>query len=321
LNEPVRSSSTKSTELVDEDTGAGSTVLLDDSDEQDEDDDVYATPIATPPPEAIIDPNVENNETTPTKPPDLNFYSNFTLKLNELQVVNGNLQTDNLQFYLNKGHSSYHLLEKFDINIQIGLSKLMSSRFRRSLESKYDMMSEEMKAKTDATPPIKIDINVNLLKLNIDDVKIINMYRTWSNFQRFLDAASARGVKKPLPSDGNNKPRFDVFNTSSMATGEAVGGKKTPLITYCAIDVKLNEVDITMSLSRDGSQHVHEDMNDFYALDVEDTDREVVDEHEDVLIQQDYEQRSGGQLHSPIKLVFADISYYNSFTILFQDPF
>jgi hypothetical protein len=238
-------------------------------DAEDEADDIYATPIATPPPEICDNLNSSNPETARNNPNstklDLNPYSNFTLKLNELQVINGNLQTDNLQFYLNKGHSSYHLLEKFDINIQIGLSKLIKARHRQQKNVNGELFKNE--AEANRNPPIKIEINVNLLKLNIDDIKIINIYRTWANFKKFLDSANARSAKKSTISS-SNKTRMDFFNASATSAGEAAPTTSTTksLVSYVAVNLKLNEVDITMSLSRDGSQNLHDNMNELYLI-------------------------------------------------------
>ncbi len=247
--EPTRN---KSTDIIDHDQ-----VPRDlDDEEEDEDDDIYATPIATPPPE-IENFNLNSSNSDANKL-ELNMYSNFTLKLNELQVINGNLRTDNLQFYLNKGHSSYHLLEKFDINIQIGLSKLIKSKRARNQEQ-----FENEADKSQQNPPIKIDISVNLLKLNIDDIKIINIYRTWTNFKKFIDSANAHNAKKPpaVP----NKTRVDFFNANTSSSGES-GSTTKSLVSYVAVNLKLNEVDITMSLSRDGSQNLQENMNEFYLI-------------------------------------------------------
>ena len=232
-------------------------------DESGEDDDIFATPIATPPPE--LD---ESNQTES----GLNFYSNFTLKLNELQVLNGNWTTDNLQSYLSKGHSSHHLLEKFDINIQIGLCKLIGGQ-------DVILPGEE---ENESHPPIRVDICVNLLKVNLDDIKLINIYRTWTNFKHFMRVVlankSSSSVKKL-----NSQSEHDQSSQK-----EAVIENGSNLASYLNVDLKLNEVDITMSLSRTNSQNLKksdaQNGNDMTLdeLDEENQDSESDEDEQDV---------------------------------------
>lgn len=203
----------------------------DDDEESGEDDDIFATPIATPPPE--LD---ESNQTTD----GLNFYSNFTLKLNELQVLNGNWATDNLQSYLSKGHSSHHLLEKFDINIQIGVCKLIGD----GQDADIMLPGEE----NESHPPVKVDICVNLLKVNLDDVKLINIYRTWVNLKHFMSA-----VLQNKPSNGVHHKILDNNQSNNESVNQETS---TDLRSYLNVDLKLNEVDITMSLSRVNTQNL-----------------------------------------------------------------
>ena len=251
----------------------------DDNKEGEEDeDDVYATPMATPPPEAqdeFLDQSSNNNNSA------LNFYSNFTLKLNELQVINGNLQTDNLPFYLRKGHSIYHLLEKFDINIQIGLSK-----FTKVKQVNNNFNEEEAKDSSSLPPPpppITMKINVNLLKLNVDDIKLINIYRTWANLKHFLDSTSGINNNNNNNSSGKAVQSVERFNpattaVSSSLSNESESSRKTKNggqsknSTYVTVDLNLNEVDITMSLSH--SQQMHSNMNEFCLTDSENDEEE-----------------------------------------------
>jgi hypothetical protein len=126
-------------------------------DAEDDQDDVFATPMATPPneylnrmglksePTAVDDSALEIKKRTveeltietslnsdkfnsliPVKANDL--YSNYDLNLSELQVICGKFITDNLAYFSNKGHSSFHLLEKFDIDVQISIFKLSSQK-------------------------------------------------------------------------------------------------------------------------------------------------------------------------------------------------
>ena len=133
----------------------------DEEDEEEEDDldqdEIFETPPSNTPP--------SNTESTPINADDLqsSIYSTFDLHLNELQTIIGRFNSDNLQSHLQKGRSSFHLLEKFDIHIQIDLLKL--------------------KTDNEQTAPLKINISLDLLKLHIDDLKLISIYRTIENIQ------------------------------------------------------------------------------------------------------------------------------------------
>jgi vacuolar protein sorting-associated protein 13D len=135
---------------------------VNDDDEDDDDDDEFHTPSATPPNE--IDETFSLLQTTASTSSGSRRTSNsnefnYNLYLNNLQVISGKLLTDNLNAYINKGHSSFHLLEKFDIKIQIQIPENQRLTFT---------------------------VNMDLLKLNIDDIKLIHSYKTIQNLQNFF---------------------------------------------------------------------------------------------------------------------------------------
>jgi vacuolar protein sorting-associated protein 13D len=181
--------------------------------EDDDSDEEFLTPAGTPPNEFDFDSNLDSINLS-------KYYSNFDLSLNNLQVLSGRFD-QNLKFYLSKGHSNFHLLEKFDINIQLGI--LMKVNLNKEVSFFFNPQ----------LPPVRISCHVDLLKLNIDDVKVLNLYKTVQLFDGLFRSESvAKSDKFKLP-----------FRLREVKQ-------------FLEMDVKLNEVDITMSVQ--GSWEPHE---------------------------------------------------------------
>jgi hypothetical protein len=101
-------------------------------DDNDSDEEIYETPTATPPNEPID--FLDNQENLIINNKNQLFikkelYSEYDLSFTELQIICGKVNSDNLKFFINKGHSRFHLLEKFNINIRIHLSKIKINDF------------------------------------------------------------------------------------------------------------------------------------------------------------------------------------------------
>ena len=172
-------------------------------DDDDDSDEEFVTPVSTPP-----------NEPEDEHDPELSkYYSNFDFDLNNLQVLSGKLLSNNLRNQLNKSHSDFHLLEKFDINIKLGIlmkidpNKQVSFLFNPQLA------------------PMRLSVNVKLLKLNIDDFKLINLYET---SQLFNDLTHK-----------NEKAKTDKFK---------IPFRHRNVKKFFEMELKLMEVDITMSV-------------------------------------------------------------------------
>ncbi|RNA32522.1 vacuolar sorting-associated 13D isoform X1, partial [Brachionus plicatilis] len=174
-----------------------------DDDYDDSDSDEFVTPVSTPP-----------NEPQDEFDPDLSkYYSNFDLDLNNLQVLSGKLQSNNLTNQLTKGHSDFHLLEKFNISIQLGI--LMKINPNQQVSFLFNSQ----------LAPVRLMANVKLLKLNIDDFKLINLYETSQLFQNLIQKSDkSKRDKFKLPFRHRNVKKF------------------------VEMELKLNEVDITMSV-------------------------------------------------------------------------
>jgi vacuolar protein sorting-associated protein 13D len=174
-------------------------------DENEDEDEEFHTPNATPPNE--IDDNFSLNEETSDNEFKYNLY------LNDLQVISGKLLTDNLETYINKGHSVFHLLEKFDIKIKIEMPTNPNDD-RNMRGTKY----------------FKFTVNMNLLKLNIDDLKIINSYRTMQNLQALVKTS----LNKTTDSK-HEKQEIQPINTNLNDD------------TFLDINLKLKEFNVTLS--------------------------------------------------------------------------
>jgi vacuolar protein sorting-associated protein 13D len=185
-------------------------VILEGSDEESEDDEEFHTPNATPPNE--IDDNFSLNEDNTS---DNEF--NYNLYLNDLQVISGKLLTDNLDIYINKGHSIFHLLEKFNIKIKIEMPTNTNEGFSAMRETKY----------------LKLSINMNLLKLNIDDLKIINSYRTIQNLQKL--------VKMSLNKTTETSKHLKIDNQRQIKA------KANDEANFLDVNLKLKEFNVTLS--------------------------------------------------------------------------
>ena len=137
---------------------------------------------------------------------------NYNLYLSDLQVISGRLFTDNLEIYISKGHSIFHLLEKFDIKIKIELPTNVDS----PRQTKY----------------AKLSISMNLLKLNIDDLKLINSYKTIQNLQTFLKTKPVTNLQAA------NHQVVDLAPNSKLALFDE---------TLLDINLKLKEFNVTLS--------------------------------------------------------------------------
>lgn len=175
-----------------------------DNDDEDDEDEEFVTPVSTPP-----------NEPEDEHDPDLSkYYSNFDLDLNNLQVLSGKLISNNLKNQLTKSHSDFHLLEKFNINIQLGI--LMKINLNQQVSFLFNTQ----------LAPVRLMLNVKLLKLNIDDFKLINLYETSKLFNNLF-----KKNEKPAKTDKFKLP-FRHRNVKK----------------FVEMELKLNEVDITMSV-------------------------------------------------------------------------
>lgn len=201
-------------------------------------DDVFATPMATPPNEyepskVIATTTTNNNITAPSmiasfsRTPAGSFnnlranflYSNFDLNLTELQVICGKYSDDNLRFFISKGHSHFHLLEKFNIRVEVALCKL-------------NFQEDESPPMVD-WPPVKVSIHVDLLKLNIDDLKLINLSRMIDNVKGVL-GNSGKSNKSTSKAPA---PNFKLKLAGSSS------------ISFIVVDLNLEEIDLTLSIT------------------------------------------------------------------------
>ena len=193
------------------------------SDEEEEEDDededeIFETPPSTTPP---------NNEQVSFNPDDIysSLYSTFDLHLNELQIIIGRYNSDNLQTHLSKGHSSLHLLEKFDIHIQIDLLKLKSD--------------------DKDTAPLNINLSLGLLRLHVDDLKLISIYRTIENIQQLFSK---------IDDDDDYDEEDEIINKefleqNSLCQCDLKSMDETSNSILCHLELKVDEVDVTMSIT------------------------------------------------------------------------
>ena len=202
--------------------------------DNDEDLDEYQTPTATPPNE--LD-EFQATSSADSNDNEFQFDFNYDLHLNDLQVISGKLFTDNLDFYINKGHSAYHFLEKFDIKIKMEIPK-------NSYKSYIAKLLEDKLKSNKNNSLLKLNIDLNLLKLNIDDLKIINFYRTFENFVKINRENSKKTEEvnsDKIPFYHNESVIFTLFEPTPNQESE---------ITFLDLNLKLKELNITMSAIR-----------------------------------------------------------------------
>ena len=195
-----------------------------DGDTEDEDE-IFVTPSSTP-------SNGAKNDTDQLITNASNFYTVYDLHLNELQTVIGKYESDNLQLQLNKGHSDFHFLEKFDITVQIDV-------FKFKLTNK--VVSGEW-------TPLKINVKLKLLKLDIDDIKLVHICNTLENIQKCFDNT------KPMDAldeevqvtayEFDSGPKEFLNKNDSNSGGVEFN---TCLLNY--INLNVDEIDMTMSVA------------------------------------------------------------------------
>lgn len=178
--------------------------------------------MATPPNEEDADRMSLKSDTQSFKAGDL--YSNYDLHLNDLQVVCGKLLSENLTFYIGKGHSTFHLFEKFDINVKIDLCKL-SGPTDEEKENDGNVTDE-------LWPSIKVSIRVGLLKLNVDDLKATNFHRMINNLTTISTSAKSR----------SSHSRRSILRSISVGPRDCVQA-------FLAVDLKLDEINVAMSIA------------------------------------------------------------------------
>jgi vacuolar protein sorting-associated protein 13D len=212
-------------------------VVFENNSDSDDEDEIYETPSSTPPPE-LEKVFVENlskqiSETDTTEQfVECKFYLTYDLHLNELQTVIGYLNSNNIQAHLSKGHSSMHFLEKFDILIQIDICKFK--------------LKQQTRAENNVLTPLKIKISLNLLKIHIDDLKLIYIFKTIEDLQKIFQN-NQKSVNKNIIHDAKPTSQFtssNEFIESSYDNKEF----ETSLLTY--ISVSLNEIDMTISVNK-----------------------------------------------------------------------
>ncbi len=137
---------------------------------------------------------------------------------------------------LNRGQSSLHFLEKFDISIQIDIFKLK--------QNKQDTNNN--------WTPLKINIKLSLLKLHIDDLKLTYIYTTLNSVQKlFNNTSNISNTEQNFAED----PLFEAtYPDEFLQTGEALSSlfwstKKSEFASSLSayINIDLDEIDITMS--------------------------------------------------------------------------
>jgi len=145
----------------------------------------------------------------------------------------------NINDFFFKGHSNLHLLEKFDIAIQIDICK-----FKLKNASHLD---------NDKTlTPLKINISLNLLKLHVDDLKLVNIYKTFEDLQRTFQIKSTEVPGENI-SLGKSKSSDDLSSISNVPLEfleSNVDHKEfeSSLLTYVSLNV--NEIDMTISINK-----------------------------------------------------------------------
>lgn len=176
-----------------------------------------------------------------------NLYSNYDLSLSELQVICGKFVADNLTYFADKGHSKFHLLEKFDINVQLSLCKLNN-------KTAATLPVVELNGYNENWPAVKINISVNLLKLNIDDSKITNLYKMLNNLKSIFKKQNTNTLNNEI--EPVNKPSFYISDNLGI----------DHLQSFMVFDLKLNEVDVTMSITHCAESILQQGYFGFYFL-------------------------------------------------------
>ena len=269
----------------------------DEDDDDSDEDEIFVTPSATPPNELDMESFINNNftsndqtitsTTTTTSPPPSAAaalfssssnssssntlmqqqqqqrkhqpllhaaqHSIFDLKLNALQVMCGRIFSDNLQFYARKGHSRCHILDKFDIHVDIKLKKEDAAATAAAASKLHD-----------EDTALSVELAVNLMKLNVDDLKLINAYRAFQTVHKLLDAHDDRGRDRGRGRDDDERYESRP-NTATDDDDEAVLAAEAEMLNSSSssappppplstssnlfkLTVRLNELDMAISI-------------------------------------------------------------------------
>ena len=211
-------------------------------DDDDDDDEEFMTPTGTPPSEEDL-----KQSTTAIIDSNDKFYYSYELSLNELQIMCGNFNSASLS------SNNNNLIEKFDINVTIDICKFKSVGEDEDDEDDgrgVDYKNYFQKLKINKLPFVKINGKLNLLKVHIDYVKLINVYETVFNAQKLLNFIK--------PSNGVlSKTASKTTTTTRVLLVENKNENKKPVF-YFLINMCLNEINLTMSgSSNENDRHHH----------------------------------------------------------------
>ena len=214
----------------------------------DDDDDEFLTPVGTPPPEELNFTDEDAKSTTDASSHIISsshekLYFTYELSLNELQIVCGSFNAANLCYPSTIKYQSTdtHLIEKFDINFSIDICKFKNIGVDDDTDDdvKVDYKNYFSKLKLNKLPFVKINGKLNLLKVNVDYIKLTNVFETILNTQELLSS-----IKKQQPSQAitvstsKSKHVLTKVNCSSS--------KKRPVI-YVLINLGIDEINLSMS--------------------------------------------------------------------------
>lgn len=170
------------------------------------------------------------------------LYIKFDLQLSELQVICGRLVSDNLVQLVNKGHSNYHLLEKFDIDVSISLCKLnlnKRSTIPAVIDPNGDLPAQQW-------PPVRVGILISLLKLNIDDSKLSNFYRMLTGLRKTFRSV----VPRPTSDSGGLDATSASVLTKTMRSKTSLSSRQmSSKQAFLRLDLNLNEINMAVSMS------------------------------------------------------------------------
>ena len=133
-----------------------------------------------------------------------------------------------------------HLLEKFDIAIQIDICK-------------FKLKNVNHLEKDNILTPLKINISLNLLKLHVDDLKLVHIYKTIEDLQRTFQIEKSNEIQSEKITYEKSKSSDDLSSTSNAPLeflASTVDHKEfeSSLLTYVSLNV--NEIDMTISINK-----------------------------------------------------------------------
>lgn len=224
-NRDIQSYKSDKQDLLMNNTNNGNFISID---YEDDEEDVYETPSSTPPPqlESVFLENLIETNSNPLE----KFYITYDLHMNSLQTLVCNLRSENIKQLLAKGHSSFHFLDKFDIHIQVDLCKYKLKHYNN------------VQASSELTP-LKINIGINLLKINLDDLKLVSLFKTLESFQKLIHSRTSQSRRVKV----KNEPTAANQNVPLELNADPKEFEST-LLNY--VSVNLDEIDITMSVNK-----------------------------------------------------------------------